>query len=79
MRSRTRKKLKSLKCGFDFFSGYSPERVNPGDKVHTIDKINKVVSGQNQAVEKELIKIYSKLNQGKNFLAKNIKVAEASK
>ena len=62
-----------------FFSGYSPERVNPGDKVHTIDKINKVVSGQNRAVEKELIKIYSKLTKGKVFLAKNIKVAEASK
>ncbi|MEC8265849.1 MAG: nucleotide sugar dehydrogenase [Pseudomonadota bacterium] len=69
----------SLKCGFDFFLGYSPERVNPGDKIHTIDKINKVVAGQNKVVEKELIKIYSKLTKGKIFLAKNIKVAEASK
>jgi len=73
------KHSKKLKCGQDFFLGYSPERVNPGDKVHTIDKINKVVSGQNRAVEKELIKIYSKLTKGKVFLAKNIKVAEASK
>lgn len=73
------KHSKKLKCGKDFFLGYSPERVNPGDKVHTIDKINKVVSGQNRAVEKELIKIYSKLTKGKVFLAKNIKVAEASK
>ena len=73
------KHSKKLKCGQDFFLGYSPERVNPGDKVHTIDKINKVVSGQNRAVEKELVKIYSKLTKGKVFLAKNIKVAEASK
>ena len=73
------KHSKKLKCGQDFFLGYSPERVNPGDKVHTIDKINKVVSGQNRAVEKELIKIYSNLTKGKVFLAKNIKVAEASK
>jgi UDP-N-acetyl-D-galactosamine dehydrogenase len=73
------KHSKKLKCGQDFFLGYSPERVNPGDKVHTIDKINKVVSGQNRAVEKDLIKIYSKLTKGKVFLAKNIKVAEASK
>ena len=73
------KHSKKLKCGQDFFLGYSPERVNPGDKVHTIDKINKVVSGQNRAVEKELVKIYSKLTKGNVFLAKNIKVAEASK
>ena len=73
------KHSKKLKCGQDFFLGYSPERVNPGDKTHTIDKINKVVSGQNRAVEKELVKIYSKLTKGKVFLAKNIKVAEASK
>ena len=53
-----------------FFLGYSPERVNPGDKVHTIDKINKVVSGQNRAVEKELVKIYSKLTKGKSFSGK---------
>ena len=49
---------KNLKVGKDFFLGYSPERVNPGDKVHTIDKINKVVSGQTQKVEKELLEIY---------------------
>ena len=69
----------SYKSGIDFFLGYSPERVNPGDKVHTIDKIDKVVSGQNKMVEKVLKEIYSKLTKGKVFLAKNIKVAEASK
>ena len=70
---------RNLKCGRDFFLGYSPERVNPGDKIHTIDKINKVIAGQTNEVEKELKKIYSKLTKGKIFLAKNIKVAEASK
>ena len=69
----------NFKSGKDFFLGYSPERVNPGDKVHTIDKIDKVVSGQNKMVEKVLFEIYSKLTKGKVFLAKNIKVAEASK
>lgn len=69
----------SLECGRDFFLGYSPERVNPGDKVHTIDKIDKVVSGQNKKVEVILKKIYSKLTSGKIYIAKSIKVAEASK
>ncbi len=73
------KNSNNLKCGRDFFLGYSPERVNPGDKVHTIEKINKVVSGQNKEVEGVLLTIYSKLTKGKVFLAKNIKVAEASK
>jgi len=70
---------KNLKSGRDFFLGYSPERVNPGDKVHTIDKINKVVSGQTQKVEKDLLEIYSNLTSGEVYLAKSIKVAEASK
>ena len=72
------KNKKFLKCGVDFFIGYSPERVNPGDKKHTINKINKVISGQNSRVEK-ILEIYWKLTTGKIFLAKNIKVAEASK
>ncbi|MEE2695251.1 MAG: nucleotide sugar dehydrogenase [Pseudomonadota bacterium] len=69
----------AFKSGKDFFLGYSPERVNPGDKVHTIDKIDKVISGQNKIVERVLTEIYSKLTKGKVFLAKSIKVAEASK
>ena len=69
----------SLKSGKDFFLGYSPERVNPGDKVHTIDKIDKVISGQNKKVERVLENIYSKLTKGKIFIANSIKVAEASK
>ena len=73
------KNKNSLKSGIDFFLGYSPERVNPGDKLRTIDKIDKVISGQNKNVEKVLKEIYGKLTSGKVFLAKNIKVAEASK
>ena len=49
------------------------------DLLEQLDKINKVVSGQNKKVEKQLVNIYSKLTKGKIFLAKNIKVAEASK
>jgi len=69
----------ALKSGRDFFLGYSPERVNPGDKIHTIDKINKVISAQNEDVEKILFEVYSKLTSGEVFVAKNIRVAEASK
>ncbi len=73
------KSSKNLKVGKDFFLGYSPERVNPGDKLHTIDKISKVVAGQNNKTEKLLEEIYSNLTKGEVFLAKSIKVAEASK
>ncbi len=73
------KNKKDLKSGKDFFLGYSPERVNPGDKVHSIEKIDKVVSGQNKRVQKVLLQIYSKLTKGRIFIAKSIKVAEASK
>ena len=73
------KNKSSLISGKDFFLGYSPERVNPGDKIHTIDKTEKVIAGQNKNVEKILEEIYSKLTKGKIFKAKNIKVAEASK
>ena len=52
------KNPQNLKCGRDFFLGYSPERVNPGDKIHTIDKIDKVISGQNKFVEDIMFKIY---------------------
>ena len=73
------KNSKNLKCGKDFFLGYSPERVNPGDKVHTIDKINKVIAGQNKDIERIMFDLYSNLTDGEIFIAKNIKVAEASK
>ena len=68
-----------LECGKDFFLGYSPERINPGDKEHSIDKITKIVSGQTNQVTDYLSYIYSKITKGNIFKAKNIKTAEAAK
>jgi UDP-N-acetyl-D-galactosamine dehydrogenase len=70
-------KSSKLISGVDFFLGYSPERINPGDKVHTVDKITKVVAGQNPKVQEVLKTIYEKVT--KVFLAKDIKTAEAAK
>lgn len=72
-------KASGLVCGKDFFLGYSPERINPGDKIHTVDKITKVVAGQNADVAAYLMGIYGKLTNGNVFLAKDIKTAEAAK
>ena len=72
-------RISKLKLHIDFYIGYSPERVNPGDKFHTIDKITKVISADSKKVEKTLFEVYSKLTSGNIFVAKNIKVAEASK
>jgi UDP-N-acetyl-D-galactosamine dehydrogenase len=68
-----------LKLGEEFFLGYSPERMNPGDKNHTVDKITKVVAGQNNAVTEKLAMIYGALNNGNIYKAPNIKTAEAAK
>ena len=68
-----------LKCGRDFFLGYSPERINPGDKEHTVDRITKVVAGQTPEVTKRLGDIYGKLTSGGVFLACDIRTAEAAK
>ena len=68
-----------LVCGTDFFLGYSPERINPGDKEHTVDKITKVVAGQNADVTKVLSEIYGRLTSGGIFVAKDIRTAEAAK
>jgi len=72
-------KNSGLHCGTDFYLGYSPERINPGDKLHTVEKITKVVSGQTPAIATYLAWIYGKLNQGNTFIAKDIKTAEAAK
>ena len=69
----------SLRCGEDFFLGYSPERTNPGDKIHTIHKITKVIAGQTEAVTDLMEVIYGAITHGNVFRAKNIKAAEASK
>ncbi len=68
-----------LTCGQDFFLGYSPERINPGDSVHAVSKITKVISGQTPAVVTKLSHIYGSINQENLFIAKNIKTAEAAK
>jgi len=68
-----------LTCGKDFFLGYSPERINPGDKVHTVDKIIKVIAGQTDEVADILEEVYGAATTGGTFRAKNIKTAEAAK
>jgi UDP-N-acetyl-D-glucosamine/UDP-N-acetyl-D-galactosamine dehydrogenase len=68
-----------LVCGRDFFLGYSPERINPGDREHTVDRITKVIAGQTPEVVEVLRKIYGRLTNGNIFAARNIKTAEAAK
>jgi len=68
-----------LKCGTDFFLGYSPERINPGDREHTVDRITKVISGQTPEVTEVLAQVYGAVTSGGVFRAASIKVAEAAK
>ena len=68
-----------LVCGKDFFLGYSPERINPGDREHTIDKITKVVSGQTPEVLERVAHLYGSITSGGVFAASSIKAAEAAK
>ena len=63
----------------DFYVGYSPERINPGDKLHTFEKINKVVSGSNAESLKFIYDLYARVIKADVFAAASIKVAEASK
>ena len=68
-----------LKRGEDFFLGYSPERINPGDREHTVDRIVKVVAGENEEVTRRLAEIYGKVTSAGIFEARSIKAAEAAK
>ena len=68
-----------LECGRDFFLGYSPERINPGDREHTVDKITKVVAGQTPEVLDRLADLYGKVTSGGVHRAADIKTAEAAK
>lgn len=68
-----------LQCGKDFFLGYSPERINPGDAEHTVQKITKVVAGQTDEVADFLVSLYGTMNNGNIFRARDIRTAEASK
>ncbi|WP_020676390.1 nucleotide sugar dehydrogenase [Geopsychrobacter electrodiphilus] len=68
-----------LICGVDFKVGYSPERINPGDKVHTVDKIIKVVSGQDAETLETIARVYELIVTAGVHRASSIKVAEAAK
>jgi len=72
-------RVSGLKRGRDFRLGYSPERINPGDREHTIDKITKVIAGEDAEVVEELAAIYGAITEGGIFRAASIKVAEAAK
>lgn len=68
-----------MKCGADFFVGYSPERINPGDKQNTFTTIKKVVSGQNEEILEIVADVYGSVVEAGVFKASSIKVAEAAK
>jgi UDP-N-acetyl-D-galactosamine dehydrogenase len=72
-------KISGLQFNTDFFAGYSPERINPGDKLHTIEKILKVTSGSNIATGKKVDDLYKSVITAGTHLAPSIKVAEAAK
>jgi len=72
-------KYSKLKFNKDFYVGYSPERINPGDKINTVENIVKVVSGSDQKTLNTVAKVYSKIIKAGVYRAQNIQVAEASK
>jgi UDP-N-acetyl-D-glucosamine/UDP-N-acetyl-D-galactosamine dehydrogenase len=72
-------RVSGLQRGRDFRLGYSPERVNPGDRQHTIDKITKVIAGEDAEVVEQLAEIYGSITEGGVFRAASIKTAEAAK
>ena len=72
-------KESGLKCGVDFKIGYSPERINPGDKVHTLETITKIVSGMDEETLDTIAKVYELVVKAGVYRAQSIKVAEAAK
>ena len=72
-------KESGLKCGQDFKIGYSPERINPGDKVHTLASIRKIVSGMDEESANEIKRVYDIVIKAGTFTVSNIKTAEAVK
>ena len=72
-------KVSGLKYNIDFFAGYSPERINPGDKQHTVEKIRKVTSGSTPMIAKKVNEVYASVIAAGTHLAPTIKVAEAAK
>lgn len=72
-------KISGLKFNIDFFAGYSPERINPGDKEHTVTKILKITSGSTQEIADVVDKVYKLIITAGTFKASSIKIAEAAK
>jgi UDP-N-acetyl-D-galactosamine dehydrogenase len=72
-------RVSGLKFNSDFYAGYSPERINPGDKEHTVEKILKVTSGSTPEIAKKVDDLYSSVIIAGTYLASSIKVAEAAK
>ena len=72
-------KVSGLKLNVDFFAGYSPERINPGDKLHTVEKIRKVTSGSTPEIAARVNAVYASVITAGTHLAPSIKVAEAAK
>lgn len=72
-------RVSGLKFNIDFFAGYSPERINPGDKEHTVEKILKVTSGSTPAIGQKVNELYKSVITAGTHLAPSIKVAEAAK
>jgi UDP-N-acetyl-D-glucosamine/UDP-N-acetyl-D-galactosamine dehydrogenase len=72
-------KHSNLKYNKDFYCGYSPERINPGDKINTLTKIKKVTSGSNKETAKQVNKLYQSIIDAGTYMAPSIKIAEASK
>jgi UDP-N-acetyl-D-galactosamine dehydrogenase len=72
-------RISGLKRGRDFRLGYSPERINPGDREHTVDRITKVIAGEDEEVVERLATIYGAITEGGVFRAASIKAAEAAK
>ncbi len=72
-------KVSGLKFNEDFFAGYSPERINPGDKLHTVEKIKKITSGSTPETAELIDRTYASVISAGTHLAPSIKVAEAAK
>lgn len=72
-------KISGFKYNVDFYAGYSPERINPGDKVKTLTKIKKVTSGSTPEIAKKIDELYASIIEAGTYKASSIKVAEASK
>jgi UDP-N-acetyl-D-galactosamine dehydrogenase len=71
--------VSGLARGRDFFLGYSPERINPGDREHTVDRIVKVIAGENEEVTDRLAAVYGAVTEAGVFRARSIRTAEAAK